>query len=287
MQPVQADLSGRVAVVTGSNSGIGKETARALARMGATVVMACRNPERAEKARSELAVGGAKVEVMPLDLASLASIRSFAEQLGRVHPRVDILVNNAGFWNTTRQVSADGIELQWATNVLGPHLLTRLLIPLLESSGRGRVVNLASTAAGGLDLDDVEFARRSYSGVSAYSATKQANRMLTWAWAGHLEGKKVTFNALSPGLVNTELNRDASGVFAVVFQLTKLFAKTAAQGADTAIWLAASPEVEGKTGTFFDNRKAIACKFREAATVEQLWQVCEAQLAQRPLSASA
>src|ERR1700677_389754 len=110
MQPIEANLTGQVAVVTGANSGIGKEIARALGRMGATVVLACRNPARAEEARSQLAAGGAQVEVLPLDLSRFASIRSFAEHLAKVHPRIDILVNNAGLWTTDRQVSIDGIE---------------------------------------------------------------------------------------------------------------------------------------------------------------------------------
>jgi NAD(P)-dependent dehydrogenase (short-subunit alcohol dehydrogenase family) len=128
------------------------------------------------------------------------------------------------------------------------------------------------------DLEDVGYSKRAYSGVKAYSATKQANRMLTWAWADRLAADGITANALSPGLVNTELNRGAGGIFKVLFTLTKLFAKTPEQGADTIIWLASSPDVAGVTGKFFDNRKELACKFREPAQVSRLWDVCQAQL---------
>lgn len=287
MEPVNANLSGRIAVVTGANTGMGKETARALGKMGATVVLACRSPERAEAARAGLASEGIKVEVAALDLSSLESIQSFASQLATKHPKLDLLVNNAAMWTIDRQTSRDGLELQWATNVVGPHLLTRLLLPQLEASGAGRIVNVASTAASGLDLDDVEYAQRKYSGAVAYSATKQANRMLTWAWARRLAGQKVVVNALSPGLVNTELNRNASGIFMVLFAMTKFFAKTAAQGADTTIWLAASDEVAGTTGKFFDNRKELACKFRGEASEERLWAICEEQAARGARRASA
>jgi NAD(P)-dependent dehydrogenase (short-subunit alcohol dehydrogenase family) len=289
MQPVNADLSGRTCLVTGANTGIGKEIARALARMGATVILGCRNEQKGEAARAELAAetGNSRLSVMKVDLSSLASVREFASRVLAAHPKLDVLVNNAGLWTTKRELSADGIELQWATNVLGPHLLTQLLLPALEASGHGRIINLASTAAGGLDLDDVEISRKKYSGVSAYSTTKQANRMLTWALASRLRGKPVTVNAISPGLVNTELNRNAQGVFAVVFTLTKLFARTPQQGADTAIWLAASPQVEGLTDRFWVDRKEQDCKFRDMAACEKLWNICEAQVQRVPLRASA
>lgn len=274
-----SNMQGKICVVTGANTGIGKVVARELARSGATVVMACRSEERGRAAREEIskATGNAHVEVMPLDLSSKASVRAFAKAFMAKYSRLDVLVNNAGAWGMERQVSADGLEMQWATNVLGPHLLTSLLVEPLKAA-RGRLVNVASTAAGGLDLEDVGYEKRAYSGVKAYSATKQANRMLTWAWADRLKAEGITANALSPGLVNTELNRGAGGIFKALFTLTKLFAKTPEQGADTIVWLASSPEVAGVTGKFFENRKELTCKFREPAQVSRLWDVCQTQL---------
>jgi NAD(P)-dependent dehydrogenase (short-subunit alcohol dehydrogenase family) len=274
-----SNMQGKICVVTGANTGIGKVVARELARAGATVVMACRNEERGRAAREELvrATGNERVEVMQVDLASKASVRAFAKAFTAKYPRLDVLVNNAGAWWMERQVSPDGLEMQWATNVLGPHLLTSLLVEPLKAA-RGRLINVASTAAGGLDLEDVHFERRGYSGVKAYSATKQANRMLTWAWAERLKADGITANALSPGLVNTELNRSVGGIFKALFTLTKLFAKTPEQGADTIVWLASSPEVAGVTGKFFEDRKEKPCKFREPAHVSRLWDVCQAQL---------
>ena len=278
MKAGDADLSGRVCVVTGANTGMGKETAQALVEMGATVVLACRSVEKGEAAKADIlrATGKKSLEVMKLDVASLASVRQFAAQLREVHPAIHVLVNNAAAWWMKREVSVDKIELQWATNVVGPFLLTQLLTPLLIASGRGRVVNVSSTAAGGLDLEDPQYERKAYSGVKVYSAAKQANRMLSWALARRLQGQPVTVNADSPGLVNTELNRNTTGFFTFFFSVAKLFARTPRQGADTTIWLAASPEVEGKTGAFWVDRKETPCKFRNDAEEDRLWAQLEA-----------
>lgn len=274
-------MAGRTCLVTGANTGIGKVTASALAGMGADVILGCRSRERGEAARAEIAAQhpGAKVSVLELNVASLASVRKAVDGLGGSLPqgKLDVLVNNAGAWWQERKVSPDGIELQWATNVLGPWYLTQLLVPALEKSGHGRIVNVASTAAGGLKLDEVGWERGSYSGASVYSACKQANRMLTWAQARRLAGKPVTANAMSPGLVNTELNRSAQGGFKLFFKFARFFARTPEKGADTVIYLASSPEVEGVTGKFYDDRKAVHCKFQNAAVEDQLWALCERQ----------
>jgi NAD(P)-dependent dehydrogenase (short-subunit alcohol dehydrogenase family) len=274
-----SSMQGKTCVVTGANTGMGKVVARELARQGATVVLACRSEERARAAREEIvqATGNEKVEVLQVDLSSKDSVRAFAKAFTAKHSRLDVLVNNAAAWWMERKESPDGLEMQWATNVLGPHLLTSLLLEPLKAA-RGRIVNVASTGAGDLDFEDINFQRRAYSGVKAYFQTKQANRMLTWAWADRLKADGITANALSPGLVNTELNRGAGGIFKVIFTLTKLFAKTAEQGADPIIWLASSPDVAGVTGKFFDSRKEIPCKFREPAQVSRLWDVCQTQL---------
>ncbi len=275
-----SSMADRVVLVTGASAGMGLVTARALAGLGAKVLLGVRSLERGEAARTAIAqaVPGAKTALVQMDLASLKSVRDAAARVRADHPKLDVLVNNAGGWWHDRRVSPDGIELQWATNVLGPHLLTQLLLPSLEASGRGRVVNVASTAAGGLDFDDIDFAKRKYNGIKAYSATKQANRMLTWGLASRLKGKPVVANALSPGLVKTELNREANGFFSFFFFLMRPITRTPEKGADTAIWLASSSEVEGKSGDFYVDRKVKECKFRDAAAVERLWQVCEQQM---------
>jgi NAD(P)-dependent dehydrogenase (short-subunit alcohol dehydrogenase family) len=278
---VAADLKGKVAVVTGANTGMGKVIARELARLGAQVVLACRDAQKAEAARAEIAqtLGADRAEVALLDVANQVSVRNFAATLLRKHPQIHILVNNAGAWWLDRRENAEGVELQWATNVLGPHLLTQLLLPALKASGAGRIVNMASTAAGGLDLDDVEYKTRKFSGVSAYSATKQADRMLTWTLAEKLQGSGVVANALSPGLVATDLNRSTKGFLRFFFALMTPITRTPEKGADTAIWLAASPEVAGQSGKFFVDRKERPCKFRVPDQMAKLWQLCEKQTA--------
>jgi NAD(P)-dependent dehydrogenase (short-subunit alcohol dehydrogenase family) len=277
------DLSGKLAVVTGASSGIGKEIALGLAAQGAALVLACRDLAKAQGARAEIlrAWPQASVELRQVDLASLASVRAFAKAFLSSHPRLEILVNNAGGWTSRAETSPEGIELTWATNVLGPQLLTQLLLPALKAAGKARIVNVASTAAGGLQLQDIEFKSRPYAGMTAYSQTKQANRMLTWALARQLQGSGVTANAMSPGLVRTALNRNAQGPIALVFKLlVPLMGKSPAQGADTALWLASSPDLEGVSDKFWEDRKEKACKFRaDAAAIESLAALCEQRIA--------
>jgi NAD(P)-dependent dehydrogenase (short-subunit alcohol dehydrogenase family) len=280
-RPFEVDLSGRVALVTGANSGMGKETARELARMGAEVILACRSKERGEAAGNEIieTTGRNSVTVMQVDLSSLASVWAFAHAFDERFAKLDVLVNNAAASLRTRQITPEGFERQWATNVLGPHLLTRLLLPALEASGHGRIVTVSTLAAGGLDLSDTQYEKRHYSGTGAYRASKQASRMLTWALADRLRGKPVTANTLNPGYVLTDLTRNVSGLLKLVVVLTSFWAQTALDGADTAIWLAASPEVEGITGKFWNKRREVRCRFRDTAAVEQLWTLVEQQVA--------
>jgi NAD(P)-dependent dehydrogenase (short-subunit alcohol dehydrogenase family) len=279
-RPPAVDLSGRVALVTGANRGMGKETARELARMGADVVLGCRSGALGEAAGSEIVrtTGASAVTVMELDLSSPASVRAFAAAFVKRYPRLDVLVNNAAASLRSREVTPEGFERQWATNVLGPHLLTQLLLPALERSGAGRIVNVSTRAAGGLDLTDTQYEKRSYSGVGAYRASKQASRMLTWALADRLADRPVTTNALNPGYVVTDLTRNVGGLLKIVVALTKPWAETAVAGADTAIWLAVSPEVEGVTGRFWNRRREIPCRFRDdTGDIERLWALVEQQ----------
>jgi NAD(P)-dependent dehydrogenase (short-subunit alcohol dehydrogenase family) len=279
-RPFEADLSGRVAVVTGANSGMGRETARELARMRAAVVLACRDNERGEAAAEDIVAttGNTCVTVMEVDLCSLASVARFARGFCDRWPKLDVLVNNAAASLRVREITAEGFERHWATNVLGPHLLTTLLLPALEARGGGRVVTVSTVAAGGLDLSDTQYERRRYSGVGAYRASKQASRMLTWALADRLRGSGVTANALNPGYGLTPLTRNVGGALKVLVLLTRFKAQTPLDGADTAIWLAASDEVEGVTGEFWNGRRQVRCKFR-AVRIQQLSTVVEQQLA--------
>jgi NAD(P)-dependent dehydrogenase (short-subunit alcohol dehydrogenase family) len=267
----------RTCLVTGANSGIGKETARGLARLGHRVVLACRDPERGEAARRDIAktTGNSSVELMIVDLARQGSIRDLARAFLDSHRELHVLVNNAGIWANRRRESPDGLEQTWATNVLGYFLLTELLLDRLRESAPARIVNVASQLARDLDLADVEFRRRAYSGVSAYAQSKQANRMLTWALARRVEGTDVTANAMHPGGVNTPLFSKGGGLLAMAASaFSKVAGKTPEEGADTVVWLAASPEVEGKSGGFWIDRRSVPCRFRDPEAEERLWALC-------------
>lgn len=274
---IVADLSGRTCLVTGANTGIGRATALGLARLGARVVLACRNGERGEAARSSIAAEtrNAQVEVMTVDFASQQSIRAFARAFRETHPALHVLVNNAGIWQEHRRESPDGIELTWATNVLGYFLQTQLLLELLKKSAPARIVNVASGLARDLDVADVEFTRRRYGGVQAYAQSKQANRMWTWALARRLAGTGVTANAMHPGGVATELFGKGGGFRSRIASFFVRFTgRSPAEGADTVIWLAASPEVDGQTGKFWIDRQEHRCRYRDSAAEEALWALC-------------
>lgn len=280
-QSFDSDLSGKVALVTGANSGMGKETARELARRGAQVILGCRSAERGAAAANEITAttGNNAVAVMAVDLSSLASVRAFARMFQERFSTLDVLVNNAAVSLRARELTCEGFERHWAANVLGPHLLTTLLLPSLEASGDGRIVNVSTLAAGGLELADTQYELRPYSGIGAYRASKQASRMITWALAERLRDRPITANALNPGYVLTDLTKNAGGLLKVAIVLTSFWAQTALDGADTAIWLAASPEVGGVTGRFWNKRREVRCRFQGTPAVEQLWALVEQQVA--------
>lgn len=278
-------LQGRVAIVTGANSGIGKEVARGLIRLGARVVLACRNEKRGQGALAEIAreTGSIELDLQVVDLSSQASIRSFVERIRARYKSIDLLVNNASIWPEAREVTVDGIEKAWATNVLAYHMLMTLLAGRLAASGAGRIVNVASDFAGGLDLDDPEMESRAWSGMSAYRQSKQAERMLSWGMAERLESKGITVNACHPGGVDTQLFRYQSGLVGLAMSgWAKVAGKTPEQGADTPLWLATAPEVAGVTGRYWFQRKERACKFRDYADTERLLTLCETQVAEAP-----
>lgn len=269
-------IEGKRAVITGATSGIGRQVAADLASLGAHVVLACRDRARAEQVASDIngMINEPRAMVMPVDTSGQRSIREFARRYRDTHDALDVLVNNAGVLLADRRTSVDGVELTFATNVLGYHLMATEMIDVLRAAGPARVVNVASTFAFGLDLDDLQFERRAYDGMAAYAQSKACDRLLTWALARRLRDEPVTVNAMAPGLVlDTDLYRSLSAD--AKRELEAYGSRTVADGADTAVWLASSEELDGVTGKFFEQRAEVACQFRDAAAEDRLWDACE------------
>lgn len=268
-------VEGKRVVVTGATSGIGRKVATALAAGGADVVLACRDRARAEAVANDIATStsGPAPQVLSVDTSDARSIRAFADRYAECYDRLDVLVNNAGVLLPERMVNAAGVELTFATNVVGYYLVATALCDTLPAPP-SRIVNVASTFAFALDLDDLQFRRRSYDGMAAYAQSKACDRLLTWALARRLEPQGVAVNATAPGLVlETSLYRalapDARR------ELEQYGARTLDDGADTAVWLASSDDAAGVTGAFFERRAETPCEFRNEEDEERLWQECE------------
>ena len=273
-------MTGKRVIITGPTSGVGEAIALELGAQGAELVLACRDIAKGALLAAAITRAGAAVApaLMQIDLSSQASIRAFARAYQARYDRLDVLINNAaGNRGTLPKIAGpDGIELTFATNVLGYFLLTNELLPLLKKSAPSRIVNVASTFASDLDLDDLQFERRPFESFKAYAQSKACNRLLTWALARRLEGSGVTANAMTPGLITeTGLYRN-SGPELVERLSQRSGGRTSAQGADTAVWLASAPELEGVTDKFFDERKERPCEFRNEPDEERLWAICEA-----------
>lgn len=278
------DLVDRRCVVTGASAGIGKEVARNLAYFGATVVLACRDRERGSAALQEIVndSGNERVTMLQVDIASRASIRGFVRNLTAGGSPVHVLVNNAAVVSPTRVTGADGIELTWATNVLGYFALTNLLLPTLRRAAPARVIHVASTYAGGLDLRDVQFTTRRYDAMAAYRQSKQADRMIAWRLAEICRRDMVSVHACHPGAVDTALLRSTStGWLSRLLDAGRRVAmKSPAEGAVTPTYVAAAPEVADGTAQFWVDSAAQPCKFAtDAEQIAALWRLCVEQTA--------
>jgi len=268
----------KTCLVTGATSGIGLETARALAHRGATVVVLGRSPERCKAtARALREESGFPVEPLAADLSVQADVRRAAREFQERFPRLDVLVNNAGAAYMKREESADGIEKTWALNHLGYFLLTNLLLDLLKRSAPARVVNLSSHAhrsVKGIDFEDIQ-AQKRYRAFRAYGISKLANVMFTRELARRLEGAGVTVNAMHPGLVATNFGAKMPLVVQWTF---RLFGLSPEKGARTAIYLATAPDVEGVSGKYFYKEKEVrpAASALDDAAARRLWDLSEA-----------
>jgi NAD(P)-dependent dehydrogenase (short-subunit alcohol dehydrogenase family) len=282
-------MNGRICLVTGASSGIGKATATALARRGATVVLVCRDQARGEEARAAVvaqtrASGGTPdapptVELQLADLSSLAAVRTLAARVHDAHPQVDVLINCAAVYLPTRTLTVDGLETMFATNHLAPFLLTNLLLKSLRASGGGRVLTMTAPSTVRLDFDDLQDARR-FRPLVAFGASKMANLLFTFALARRLErhdleGHSVIANAVHPGLVRSTLMRQAP---AVLRGLTWMMSSPPERAAAAIVQLASAPEVSGQTGRFYHNGKEIKADAYayDPGVQQRLWDVSAA-----------
>jgi NAD(P)-dependent dehydrogenase (short-subunit alcohol dehydrogenase family) len=274
-------MDGRVCVVTGANSGIGRATALGLARMGASVAMVCRSERAGLAAKEQIQAesGDHDVALFLADLSLQRDVRRLADDLRTRFSRLHVLVNNAGVAPIKRSVTTDGVETTLAVNYLAPFLLTNLLLETLKASAPSRVVNVAGEyhRKATIDFDDLIF-QREYSGVRASNRSKLALILFTYELARRLEGTGVTANCLHPGAVATGAplkDPDLSSLSRLAYRLVKPFFLSPARGAETSIYLASAPEVEGVTGKYFVKKAAVESspESHDQAVARRLWDV--------------
>jgi retinol dehydrogenase-14 len=252
-------MGGKVVLITGGTGGIGKATAIGLAKLDARIGITGRDATRADQAASDIraASGNAAVDAFAADMSSQSEVRRLAVAILDTYPRLDVLINNVGGFWAHRHATADGLEHTFAVNHLAPFLLTTLLLDRLKASAPARIVTVSSNAQrlGRIEFDDLQGAH-SYSGQRAYNQSKLANVMFTTELARRLQGTGVTATCLHPGVVRTHFGaEDQSRWFTLVSHVILPLLKTPAQGAETPIYLAASPEIGGVTGQFFTGRR--------------------------------
>ncbi len=273
-------MKDKICMVTGATSGIGEVTARELAKQGATVIVVGRNPEKgaATLKRIRQATGNESVEFMRVDFSVQDQIRHLAQQFQDRYARLHVLVNNAGAVFMKRQESADGLEMTFAVNHLAYFLLTNLLLDTLTASAPARIVNVSSDAhhRGKINFNDLQL-KEGYNMWPAYTQSKLANILFTYELSRHLEGTGVTVNALHPGFVATNLGKNNGLLARLLIPFIQLFAMSTEKGAQTSIYLATSPDVEGVTGQYFADQKpkrsSEASHDRGAA--QRLWHISE------------
>lgn len=272
-----SSMAGKICLVTGATAGIGEVTASALAERGATVIGVGRSAARCDAAseRIRAQTKNESVSFLRADLSVQGEIRELANKIAAQYPRLDVLINNAGAVFFDRRLSSDGIEMTFALNHLAYFLLTHLLLGKLRASAPSRIINVSSAAhrGGKLDFDDLQNARR-YRGFQVYSQSKLANLLFTYELAHRLEGTGVTVNAMHLGWVATRFGAESGWQGRVLNRLSKWFAIGVEEGADTVIYLATSPEVEGVTGKYFVKRKAVASspESNDPAVAQRLWE---------------
>ena len=275
------NMSGRICMITGASSGIGKAAALELAHLGATVVLVCRDKNKGESVVDEIMRmhGNRTVDLFIADLSSQESIRSLAREYINKYDQLHVLINNAGVYFTKRRVTVDGIEMTFAVNYLSRFLLTNLLLDVLKKSEPARIINVSGShhSKGTINFNDLQ-GQSNYSGSRAIAQSKLAEVLFAHELARRLEGTAVTVNCLHPGVVATGLidkDEDFPKLFKYMFRLIKPFFKSPEKGAETAVYLAYSTEVEGITGQYFVDRKIheSSPESHDVAVAQRLWDV--------------
>lgn len=284
--PDNATLTGKTILITGATNGIGKEAARGLARQGARVIIVGRDAQKCAAAAAELqqSTGSTAVEALTADLSAMAQVHRLADEVKARCSRLDVLINNAGAYFERRLTSADGYEMTFALNHLSYFYLTTLLLDLLKASAPARIVNVSSDAHRFARLNLVNPHKPPiYSGFRIYSESKLANVVFTYELARRLEGSGVTANAVHPGFVRSGFGRNNAGLMAKILGLMQRFALTPEQGADTIVYLASAPEVEGVSGKYFVKRKAVPTSRAsyDRETWQALWTLSERLIAEK------
>lgn len=276
-------MDGKTVVLTGASLGIGKVTALALARLGARLVLICRDPGRGSVVVDAIRSGGGSAELIQADLSVMDQVRRAGSEVLGLCPRIDVLINNAGAVNQRRSLTSDGLERTFATNHLAYFLLTRLLLERLTESAPARVINVASDAhraAPFISFDDLN-AERAYGAWRRYAESKLANILFTRELARRLEGSGVIANSMHPGGVATGFGLNSTGPVHYLGRAAQLFMLTPEQGADTVIYLASSPEPAAANGKYFYKRreKTPRPQAEDDAAAERLWEVSERLIA--------
>jgi NAD(P)-dependent dehydrogenase (short-subunit alcohol dehydrogenase family) len=279
----RANMNGKICVVTGANSGIGKETALGLAQMGARVAMVCRNAEKGKAALEDVRrdSGNSQVDLLIADMSSQASVRELAKEIHEKYARLDVLINNAGGGAGAGQLSADGIELTLATNHLGAALLTFLVLDLLKAGAPSRIVNVSSEAHGGakqLEISRVQIVEPGFmGGLAMYGRSKLLMNAFTFALAQRLEGTGVTCNCLHPGVVATNIFNGSRGAFRVIVALMRPFMLNSKRGAECTLYAATSPEIAQVSGKYFVKSKIAKSSplSRDPKMSAEIWQWTE------------
>ncbi len=281
-----ATMTGKTVLITGATNGIGKEAARGLAKLGARVLIVGRDAQKCAQTVAELqsSTGNQAIEALRADLSAMSEVRRLADEVKARCPRLDVLLNNAGAYFDKRLTSADGYEMTFALNHLSYFYLTNLLLDLLKASAPARIVNVSSDAHRFARLNLINPHKPPvYSGFRIYGESKLANVVFTYELARRLEGTGVTVNAMHPGFVRTGFGKNNAGLISKLFGALQRFALTPEQGADTLIYLASSPEVEGVSGKYFTKRKAVPTSRAsyDQTTWEALWTLSERLIAER------